>query len=74
MNRESPGNTLADRERYKAMRHETPEQHLDRLNKELADLQSPDRYKGYTQTERDRYIAGHKTLIASIEKRMKGDK
>ena len=68
MNRESPGNTLADEMRYKAMRHETPSQQLERLNKELADLQSPDHYKGWTQGQRDLQIEGYKTLIASIEK------
>lgn len=74
MNRESPGNTLADRERYKSIRHETPAQKLERLRKELADWQSPDLYRGFDATWRTLRIDGLERLIAKTEKRMKGDK
>jgi 3-mercaptopyruvate sulfurtransferase SseA len=70
MNRESPGNTKADRDCNKFKRYETPEQQLARLKKELTDLRSPDHYKGWTQEQLNLHIEGHQILIASIEKRL----
>ena len=68
MNKESPGNTKADKELYLNMRHETGPDALARLKADLADWQNPEFYKGFTQEQRDMRIAGLKTLIASIEK------
>ena len=57
MNRDNPGSTLADEMRYQDMKVESKAIKLERLNKELASCQNPER------------IAGLKTLIASIEAR-----
>lgn len=67
MNNKKPGSTLADEMRYKAMMHDTPAQALQRLKDELADWQNLTYYKGFTQAERDRRIAGLKKLIAARE-------
>jgi hypothetical protein len=61
------GSTLADEMDYKAMQSEKNPQALERLKNELADWQNPDYYKGFTQAERDKRIAGLKRLIAAYE-------
>ena len=64
------GSTLADEARYKAMKHETPQQKLERLQSELADWQNPNCYKGFSQAAREISIAGLKWLIQETEKRL----
>ena len=67
MNNTKPGSTLADEMDYKSMLREKSPQALERLKSELADWQNPDYYKGFTQEQRDKRIAGLKRLIAAYE-------
>ena len=66
-NRRHNGTTLADEMDYKGMRHENGERALARLKKELADVQNPAYFQGWTQEQRDARIAGLKRLIAARE-------
>ncbi len=61
------GTTLADETDYSDMRRENGEQSLARLKRELADMQNPAYFQGWTQEQRDARIAGLKRLIAASE-------
>jgi hypothetical protein len=60
----------ADEIRFARIRHETDEEAILRIRKEIEDWRNPNFFKGFSQAERGLNITGQLKCLASIEKRV----